>query len=191
MGKGFLIGTVYKGGEKLIIQNETVASILNRRSIRSYQKTQITSDELETILEAGSYAPSGMNQQSARAVVVQGADRMQELVQLAQEVTHKPENPFYDAPTVILVFAKSSNLTPTEDGCLAIENMFLAAQSLGIGTCWIYASKMMFSHPNGRQFQKKLGVSEDYSIVGAFAAGYPDGVRPQPKPRAAAFYTIV
>lgn len=175
----------------MVLQNETMDSILRRRSIRVYQKEQITLDELETILEAGSYAPSGMNQQSAKAVVVQSPEYMQELVQLAQTVSGNLKNPFYDAPTVILVFARSSNLTPTEDGCLAIENMFLAAQSLGIGTCWIYASKMMFSHPDGVQFQKKLGVPEEYKIVGAVAAGYPDGEKPQPKPRIGTFYTIV
>lgn len=102
----------------MVLQNETMDSILSRRSIRAYQKEQITPDELETILEAGSYAPSGMNQQSAKAVVVQSTECMQELVQLAQTVSGNSKNPFYDAPTVILVFARSSNLTPTEDGCI-------------------------------------------------------------------------
>lgn len=174
----------------MILHNETVDAILNRRSIRSYQAEQISKNELETILEAGRYAPSGMNQQSARAVVIQSKSEMEKLVALAKTATHREQNPFYDAPTVILVFAKQSNLTPVEDGCTAIENMFLAAQSLSIGTCWIYAVTAMFASSEGKTWMQEHGVSEDFEIVGSLAVGYPAGEHPQPKERNS-FYCIL
>ena len=111
----------------MILHNATVDTILERRSVRSYAPQQITPDELETILEAGRSAPSGMNQQSAIAVAVQSKAEMAQLVELAKAAAHQDHNPFYDAPTVILVFAKMTNLAPMEDGCTAIENMLLAA----------------------------------------------------------------
>lgn len=90
----------------MILHNDAVDAILTRRSIRSYQAKQISEDALETILTAGQYAPSGMNQQSAKAIVVQSKERMQQLVQLAKAAEQVDHNPFYDAPTVILVFAR-------------------------------------------------------------------------------------
>ena len=104
----------------MILHNATVDTILERRSVRSYAPQQITPDELETILEAGRSAPSGMNQQSAIAVAVQSKAELAQLVELAKAAAHQDHNPFYDAPTVILVFAKMTNLAPMEDGCTAI-----------------------------------------------------------------------
>lgn len=111
----------------MILHNDAVDAILTRRSIRSYQAKQIPEDALETILTAGQYAPSGMNQQSAKAIVVQSKERMQQLVQLAKAAEQVDHNPFYDAPTVILVFADATQLAPLEDGCNVLENMMLGS----------------------------------------------------------------
>lgn len=127
----------------MILHNDAVDAILTRRSIRSYQAKQISEDALETILTAGQYAPSGMNQQSAKAIVVQSKEWMQQLVQLAKAAEQVDHNPFYDAPTVILVFADATQLAPLEDGCNVLENMMLAAHAIGLGSCWIYAVKVL------------------------------------------------
>lgn len=175
----------------MILHNDAVDAILTRRSIRSYQAKQIPEDALETILTAGQYAPSGMNQQSAKAIVVQSKERMQQLVQLAKTAEQVDHNPFYDAPTVILVFADATQLAPLEDGCNVLENMMLAAHAIGLGSCWIYAAKVLFSTEEGAAFQKELGLSETDQIVGSIAVGYPDGAAPQPKPRKESFFRIV
>ena len=140
----------------MILHNDAVDVILTRRSIRSYQAKQISEDALETILTAGQYAPSGMNQQSAKAIVIQ-----------------------------------SKELAPLEDGCNVLENMILAAHAIGLGSCWIYAAKVLFSTEEGAAFQKELGLSETDQIVGSIAVGYPDGAAPQPKPRKESFFRIV
>lgn len=169
-------------------ENGTIHTILNRRSIRSYKKEQISNDELETILLAGSAAPSGMNGQSAYAYVIQSEEFMSELVKSVEKATGIGRNPFYDAPTVIIVFADSSKFSPVEDGTLAIENMMLAAYSLGIGSCWIYAVKQFFATEEGRTFKKKLGVPDNQMIIGSVALGYPDGKHPALKTREHKFY---
>ena len=168
----------------MILHNDAVDAILTRRSIRSYHAKQISEDALETILTAGQYAPSGMNQQSAKAIVVQSKERMQQLVQLAKAAEQVDHNPFYDAPTVILVFADATQLAPLEDGCNVLENMMLAAHAIGLGSCW-------FSTEEGAAFQKELGLSETDQSVGSIAVGYPDGAAPQPKPRKESFFRIV
>lgn len=175
----------------MIIHNEVIDNILSRRSIRSYTDQQISQDELDTILEAGKYAPSGMNQQTARTVVVQSKERMQELVDLTMRLNKMEINPFYNAPTVILVFGNTAGLTYTYDGALAIENMFLAANSLNIGTCWIYAVTPTFATDEGKAWLKKIGVPDSYAIIGSIAVGYTADPIPDPKPREGQFSTII
>mgnify|MGYP000912814855 CR=1 FL=1 len=97
----------------MILHNDAVDAILTRRSIRSYQAKQISEDALETILTAGQYAPSGMNQQSAKAIVVQSKERMQQLVQLAKAAEQVDHNPFYDAPFWCLPMRPNSHRSKT------------------------------------------------------------------------------
>ena len=174
----------------MIIHNETMDTILTRCSVRRYQSRQISADELETILAAGSHAPSGMNQRPARVVVIQSQAGQKALLKLAKTVTGKTESPFYGAPTVLLMFAKKSALTPVEDASLAMENMMLAAHSLGLGACWIFAAKAMFHHPEGVRWKQTMGISEEEDIIGSLAVGYPEGERPMPKPGTLDFYRM-
>lgn len=169
-------------------ENGTIHTILNRRSIRAYKKEQISNDELETILLAGSAAPSGMNGQSAYAYVIQSEEFMNELVTSVERATGIERNPFYGAPTVVIVFADSSKFSPVEDASLAIENMMLAAYSLGIGSCWIYAVKQFFATEEGKIFKKKLGVPDNQMIIGSVALGYADGKQPSVKAKEHKFY---
>lgn len=171
--------------------NETLKTILSRRSVRSYQPKQITDEELNTILKAGTYAPSAMNQQSSHFTVIQNKDVMNELVTLAKEVMNQDRNPFYDAPTVVLVFGKKDNLAPVQDASLAIENMFLAAASLNIGSCWINCVNRVFDTEKGRSLQRKIGISEEYMSVGSCALGYASGDAKEPAPRKADFINII
>lgn len=171
--------------------NETVKTILQRRSIRSYKPEQITDEELNTILEAGEYAPSAMNQQSCHFTVIQNKKVMNELIALAKDVIKRDVNPFYDAPTVILVFAKKGNIAPVCDASLAAENMFIAAASLNIGSCWIHCVNDIFNTAKGREFQRELGVGEEYGIVGSCILGYPAVKTPEAAPRKDDFINII
>ena len=163
--------------------NETIKTLLERRSIRKFKPEQIKEEELNAILEAGMYAPSGANQQSALFVVIQDKELLKKLSAMNAAVLGKDIDPYYNAPTVILVFADRSKVTPVEDASLALGNMFNAAASLGVGSCWVHRSKQMFETEEGKDLMKKWGVAGDCIGVGSCILGYPDGGHPKAAPR--------
>lgn len=178
------------------MMNETIQTILKRRSIRAYEPTQITDEELEIILEAGKFAPSGANSQSWHFSVLQKIDLMDRLNAVVRETFLHSNNPrmlqraadenfsvFYKAPTAIIVSADESAITPQWDSTLAIGNMFLAAASLGIGSCWIHAIVHIFESEEGMSFKEELCIPDGYKVFGAGVFGYPSGDLPEPAPR--------
>lgn len=164
--------------------NEAIKNILSRRSIRSYQKRQIAENELTQILEAGKFAPSAMNQQSWYFVAVQNRKIIDSLLDGAQEFLRSPgTDPFYGAPTVIFVFGDKSAIAPVADASLAIENMFLSAWSMGIGSCWVNFVGRFFESPQSYPFREQFEVPDGYQCVGSAIFGYIDGEIPEAKPR--------
>ena len=154
--------------------NETIKTLCSRASCRSFRGEQISISELREVLAAGSHAPSGMNRHSARAVAVQDPDKINLLSQLNASVMGGSGDPFYGAPTVIVVMADSSVPTYIEDASLAIGNMLNAAYSLGLGSCWIHRAKEEFESEKGKAILKKLGINGEYEGIGHCALGYAD-----------------
>ena len=115
--------------------NEVIQNILNRRSWRSYEEKQIKEEELEQIIRCGLWAPSAMNQQSWHFTVVQNKETIQRIRKGCQEMMETDRDMFYGAPTLVIVTGKQDNIAPVADCSLAIQNMFLSAASLGIGSC--------------------------------------------------------
>lgn len=156
--------------------NETLTTILTRRSCRSYQDRPIPEDILDQVLLAGTYAPNGRGRQPGKIVVVRDKETIRYLEQLNAQVLGDPESrPFYGAPVVLVVLADRNVFTPVEDGSLVLGNLFLAAHSLGLGTCWIHRARQVFDSPEGKALLKKWGVSEDYMGIGHCIIGYPEG----------------
>ena len=163
-----------------MIMNETMHTLLNRRSIRKFKPEQITDEELDTVLEAGKYAPSGVNQQSALFVAVQDKDVVEKLNIMNAKVLGKDNiKPYYGAPTIILVFADKDKATPINDASLALGNMYNAAYSIGLGSCWINRTKEMFESEEGKELLNKWGVKGNYVGVGSCILGYPDCEEPK------------
>lgn len=172
--------------------NETMETLLNRRSIRKYKSEQIKDEELNAVLEAGKYAPSGGNQQSALFIVVQNKDVIKKISKMNAAVMGKENiDPYYGAPTVILVLADKSKATPVEDASIALCNMYNAAYSLGLGSCWIHRTREMFESEEGKKLLKEWGVEGDYIGVGSCILGYPDCELPKPAPRKDNFVIMV
>lgn len=130
-------------------------------------------NELREVLAAGSHAPSGMNRHSACAVAVQDADTIALLSKLNASVMGAANDPFYGAPTVIVVMADSEVRTCVEDGSLAIGNMLNAAYSIGLGGCWIHRAREVMSSPEGLALKKKWGIPDSYVGIGNVILGYP------------------
>lgn len=188
------------------VQNEVIRTILHRRAIRRFEKKQIEEVELQQILQAGLYAPSAGGRQGVLFVVCQDQEVNEQLGKI-KRANSKPKmattvsyvskeqpsiaddptltNAFYDAPTVITMFAPKNFLFAVEDCAVAAENMMLAADSLGVGSCYIGAGWTAFADPYGQEILKEWGVRTDYYGVLQLLLGYPriGDNHPTPKPR--------
>lgn len=162
---------------------DTLKDLKERRSIRSYRPDQIREEELDAILEAGMYAPSGMGAQPVVMVAIQDPDTIRTLSEMNAKIMGGEGDPFYGAPTVIVVLADRKRGTCVEDGSLVMGNLMNAAQALGIGSCWIHRAKEEFDSQEGRALLEKWGLQGDYRGIGHCILGYPAGEKPKPKPR--------
>ncbi len=163
--------------------NEVLKCLEERRSVRKYRAEQIKDSELEQILKAGTYAPTGMGAQSPIMVVVQDPETIAKLSKMNAAVMGVSANPFYGAPTVVVVLADKSRGTCVEDGALVMGNMMNAAFSIGVDSCWIHRAKEVFDSEEGKALLKEWGIEGDYQGVGHCILGYRDGELPQAKPR--------
>lgn len=156
------------------MNNEVINNIKTRRSIRKFKDERITKEELNIILESGTYAPSAMNQQSSLMVVVNDENIYNELCLLTEKYfpTRKPY--FYGSKDIIIVFGDSNCKCPIEDGSLLLQNLFLSANSLGIGSCWINYLRELLKTEEGIKLQEKMNVPSNYFVVGTCILGYPD-----------------
>lgn len=135
--------------------------IRTRRSCRSYRKEQIKDEELKAVLEAGTYAPTSRGKQAPFIVAVQNEELLVRLAKMNAEVMGVTSNPYYDAPTYILVVVSTESHNPICDGSCVLENMMLAANALGLGTCWIHREREMFETEEGKQLLKEWGIPEN------------------------------
>ena len=126
---------------------------------------------------AGEYAPTGMGLQSPKMIVLQNKETIQKLSKLNAKIMGKDIDPFYSAPTVIVVLANKKINTYIEDGSLVIGNLMNAAHSLKIGSCWIHRAKEEFETKEGKELLKEWNVGEDYVGIGHCILGYPEGLQ--------------
>ena len=172
--------------------NETLQVLKTRRSIRKYKPEQIADVELNAILEAGTWAPTGMGLQSPLMVVVQDTETIAYLSKLNAEVMGRPDtDPFYGAPTVVIVLADSTIGNWMKDGSLVMGNLMNAAASMGIGSCWINRATEVFDKEEGKALLRRWGIDEKYRGVGNCILGYADGEVPVPKERKAGYIVRV
>ena len=169
-----------------MLENEVLRNLHTRRSCRAYQAKQIKEEELETVLEAGTWAPTGQGLQSPVIIAVQDPDTIRELSKMNAAVMGADSDPFYGAPTVLVVLADTRVRTHVEDGSLVLGAMMEAAASIGLGSCWIHRAHEMFDSEEGKALLKKWGVpnAEYLRGVGNCILGYPaEGGTREPKPR--------
>lgn len=185
--------------------NGVLKNIYERRSVRSFKEQVPSDEELKEIIRAGTFAPNGANAQGLRFVVISDrallnkystvakalfvdtikkqleklpADKAEGPRRMMQMLSNPDFNIFYDAPTLILVLANPSCLTPMEDGATAAENMMLAAWSMGIGSCWIgFANPLQHS----TEFLNEMGIPSDHRLIAPIILGYPKKAPPKGK----------
>ena len=172
-----------------VSQNEVIQNIMARRSVRKYLDKPVEHAKLEAIATAGINAPSAMNRQNWAVRIIEDY----KLIADVSEV-YKQENPqmaerdpnfknmFRNAPNLICVCAPTDGGFNLDAGLLC-ENMMLAAQSLGLGTC-IQTGPIRFltTDEKAKAFRESLDIPEGYKLLYIIAIGYPDE-KPDAKPR--------
>jgi nitroreductase len=179
------------------VQNEILKAIHTRRSVRVYESKKVSKNSIKTIVEAGNNAPSAMNSQPWRFVVVEDEALHKEMVKTAipnaKKILEyvKTSNPeryqqimkryeeledpiYYSAPAIIFVIG--SGIYADLSCPLACENMMLAAFSLGLGSCWVQLGSLV---TDNEEIKKSLDLQEDEKIFGPIVIGYPK-VIPEP-----------
>lgn len=164
----------------MFIMKETLQDLKTRRSCRKYLDKQISESELDAVLEAGTYAPTGMGRQSPKMVVLQKKEDIKYLSQLNASIMGADTDPFYGAPTVVVVFADKNIRTYYDDGVLVMDNLLNAAHAVGVDSCFIYRAREVFNTQEGKALMKKWGIGEEYEGIGNCILGYgaPDGIKP-------------
>jgi len=178
--------------------NEVIEAIKKRRSVRAYDTKPVPRDVLNAIIEAGNEAPSAMNSQPWRFVVVEGKDSKKKLLGAAlpkakvmteqvkdvdperyesikKRYAELPDPIYYSAPAIVFVIGNGAY---AGHSCpLACENMMLAAHSLDVGSCWVGFGAMVTDAPEVRAL---LELKEGDAIFGPILLGYPKAQTPRP-----------
>jgi len=190
--------------------NEILQCIQMRRTIRHYEKRQISDDDLSLILEAATWSPSGSNNQAWHFLVIQNENILKELNTLVRQefATWEPDddypaklsakknsqNPdycfYHQAPTLIVVSNKTGYTNAMQDSSIAQQTTFLAAHSLGLGTCWINQLYWLRDCPDLKAYLTKIGVPEEYMVCASLVVGHIATMPPAP-PRKGMLATII
>lgn len=158
--------------------NPTIQTLTTRKSAKSYQNRHVDQALIEQIVAAGLNAPSGMNQQTPRFVVVTDDKTVQTLSALNAAAGGMSIDPFYGAKDVIIVLAKKE-CTYIYDGALAMGNLLNAAWSLGVDSCWIHRAKQVFESDEGKALLQKWGIQDEVEGIGFCILGYAKEERPK------------
>ena len=175
---------------------EALEVLKNRRSIRKFKSEQVKPEELQAVLEAGTYAPTGKNCQDPVIAAVQNPDILARVKKLNAEVMGAPDaDPYYGAPTVILVLVDPDRMYDEElavmDGAAVQTNMLNAAYAAGLGSCWINRPQKMFATEEGRQLLRDMGLKDSLRGVASIALGYADCPQPAAAPRKEGYVYII
>ncbi len=159
--------------------------ILNRRSIKDYSTRPVSRQQLETIVECGRHAPSGMNRQMTTFYVITESGLLNAITRLVSEKlpAFAGQDCRYGAPALILLTNHRSNPVALQDTACAMENMMLAACCLGLGSRWINQPYKLSEDPDMRALLTPLGLSDEERICASLSVGYPAGdLFPGPRP---------
>ncbi len=154
------------------MENEVLKTVKSRRSVRAYKTDAVPEEVLDAILEAGTYAPTGGGRQSPTVIAVKSAEYRKRISELNAEIMGSDKDPYYGAPVIILVLADGNANTFVEDGSCVLENMMLAAASLGLGSVWVHREREIFDSEKGKKLLAEWKLPETLRGVGSIALGY-------------------
>lgn len=160
---------------------DILKALKTRRSCRSFDGRQLTNLQLDAILEAGMYAPSGMGKQSPIMIAIQDKKVIEKLSKMNAAVMGSDTDPFYGAKTLVVVLADKTIPTYIYDGSLVMGNLMNAAEAIGVQSCWIHRAKEVFETKEGKALLKEWGVKGKYEGIGNCALGFGEKVPDAPR----------
>lgn len=164
--------------------NETLKVLETRRSCRNFDPDKMISEEdLNAIIKAGTYAPTGMGKQSPIIIAVTNKELRDKISKENAKKLGTDSDPFYGAPVILIVLANKESRTYQYDGSLVMGNLLNAAESLGLGSIWIHRAKEEFESDFGKKILADLGIEGDYEGIGHCALGYAAEPAKAPAPR--------
>lgn len=163
--------------------NEALQNLLTRRSVRAYLPKQVEESLLEQVLEAGTYAPTGGGRQAPVIVAVQNPETVRQLSRMNAAVNGAKGDPFYGAPTVLVVLAERTRGTYLLDGASVMTTLLNAAHAVGLASCWVHRAKEEFESAEGKALLKQWGIEGDFEGIGHVILGYAAEAPAEPAPR--------
>lgn len=171
--------------------NEVLQAIKERRSIRRFKADQVSDEELNAVLEAGTWAPTGHGEQDPWIVAVQNPEQRALLSKVNAEIMGVTSDPYYGAPTQVYVFAPKDNANNIKDGSLVLGTMMLAAHAVGLASCWINRVDKMAEREEVQALMKEWGLPEGLVGVGSLALGYASAHPHTVKPRRDGYFRVI
>jgi nitroreductase len=152
--------------------NKVIENILTRRSVKAFNEEPIKKEDLELIARCGAYAPSALNGQSRQFTIVTDKATIKELADAIALACNREGYDMYKPVALIIPSDEKDNRFFTEDLSCALENMFLAAHSLGIGSVWLNQLRVTCDSQNVRSILSKIGIPKSHGVCGFCALGY-------------------
>lgn len=160
--------------EQVSASDNVIETIMTRRSIRKYKPQPISRDTLNQILKCGVFAPNGMHRESWEIRVIDNPQALNEIDSLYNASQSRPRQAFFGAPVVVLIaYDTTYDLSQVDCGLLG-ENMILAAQSMGIGSCCLGGIARFLGTPQAGDWLKRLKLPGTHKLLYAIVFGYPD-----------------
>ena len=155
--------------------NEVIRNLLTRRSVRKFTDKKIPREELDILLKVALAAPSGMNKQTWQFTLVTDEEKIQKLAVAVGKALGREGYDIYKPAALIIPSNLRESAWGMEDNACALENIFLAAHSLGIGSVWINQLRHCCDEAEVRAILGEWGIPEDHVVYGIAALGYQDG----------------
>ena len=154
--------------------NEIMNSILTRRSIRNFTNESISEDILKDLVDAAMHAPSGMCKKTWKFTVITNIEIIKNLAETIKKVLNREQYTMYNPVAIIIPSNDRENIFGREDNACALQNIFLAAHSYGVGSVWINQLTNICDNPEIRKILNELEIPENHVVYGLAALGYPD-----------------
>lgn len=152
--------------------NEVMNAILTRRSIRDFTAKEVKKEDVELLIKMGLNAPSGMGRSTWKFTAIMNQEMIKELAQTIEQLQGREGYNFYNANVLILTSNERDSKWGRDDNACAMQNIALAAHSIGIGSVWINQLMDQSDNPSIRKLLNKLQVPNEHVVYGVTALGY-------------------